>query len=321
MNPDLEHLVADARNALGQPGEVIGGVPGSTPRFELFHGANSICSQKVRAVLAHHAIPYTSHVLNMFGGQTYLPAHVRMRMAGCDRLGGPLQSTHSGSTSATAGGCDGAVVPTLIDWRIGEVVVDSKRICSHLDATMPVEARLRPDDQAAAIDTEIDVVDNLPNYQMLVGQRPDGGHSAATSHGGKGSEMSLGKVRRCDEYLAQHAGDEVLVRAYTAKRAKELDAAQQLFSADAMRAAYDRAEAACRHLEGKLAGRESAWLLGPAFTMADLYWAVELLRMKNLGAAVMWEDGRLKAVTEFIDTVERVPAIRFAVLEWPGSLY
>jgi 2,5-dichlorohydroquinone reductive dechlorinase len=36
-------------------------VAGTTPRFELFRAANSICSQKVRAVLAHHAMPYVEH--------------------------------------------------------------------------------------------------------------------------------------------------------------------------------------------------------------------------------------------------------------------
>ena len=66
----LGALVADVRATLGNAGELIGPQQGSTPRFELFNGANSICSQKVRTVLAHHGISYRSHTMNMFTGQT-----------------------------------------------------------------------------------------------------------------------------------------------------------------------------------------------------------------------------------------------------------
>ena len=41
---------------------------------------------------------------------------------------------------------------------------------------------------------------------------------------------------------------------HAAKRPKELDAAQQLFTPDAMRNAYDQAESACEALEQRLDG-------------------------------------------------------------------
>jgi 2,5-dichlorohydroquinone reductive dechlorinase len=55
--------------------------------------------------------------------------------------------------------------------------------------------------------------------------------------------------------------------------------------------------------------------------MADLYWAVELLRMTNVGAAAIWENGRLPSVAAFLAASEQIPAIRAAVLDWPGALY
>ena len=115
-------------------------------------------------------MPYLSHDLNMFVGQTYLPGYVRLRMLGCEHHGGTLVSHHSGSTSAAAHGSDGAVVPTLVDWGTGEVVVDSHRICLHLDGQMAEAKRLRPAPLAASIEEDLDLIDHMPNYQMLMGR-------------------------------------------------------------------------------------------------------------------------------------------------------
>jgi 2,5-dichlorohydroquinone reductive dechlorinase len=319
----LEALVAHARAAMKSEGERIGPASPEAPRFELFSAAASICSQKVRAVLAHHGQAYLSHSVDLFGGGTYLPAYVRLRVLGCEHMGAALVSRHSGSTSvAFGGGCDAAVVPTLIDWQTREIVVDSKRICNHLDAALgDSPTRLRPDRLAARIDEEIDVVDNLPNYQMLSGLPPEEDLRPGPLHGRTGVAFAMSKVERCDRYLAEHAHEEDLARAYAAKRAKELDAAQQLFSGSAMRDAYDRAEAACEALERKLDAATTDWLLDDRLTMADLYWGVELTRMRNLGADTFWKDGVRPAVEIFAERTRNLDAIRRAVIDWPGALF
>jgi len=318
----LQALVSDARIALGSEGERIGPAAGAA-RFELFSAAGSICSQKVRAVLAHHGQAYRSHSVDLFGGQTYLPAYVRLRVAGCDDMGAALVSRHSGSTSvASGGGCDAAVVPTLIDWETHQVVVDSKRICNHLDAAVGDTSKsLRPEHLATRIDEQVDIIDNLPNYQMLSGLPPAEDRRPGPLHGKTGVAFAIGKVERCDRYLAEYADEEALVRAYTAKRAKELDAAQQLFGKDAMRDAYQRAESACAALERQLHAATTEWLLDDRVSMADLFWAVELMRMKNLGADTFWKDGALPAVEAFANRTTELHAIRQAIINWPGALY
>ena len=320
MDQILESIVAGAREALGSTGQVLGSTHGQAPRYELFNGANSICSQKVRTVLAHHGMPYVSHTVNMFLGQTYLPGYVRLRMVGCRKLGGPLMSHHGGSTSTSAGGCDGAVVPTLVDRQANEVVVDSKRICLYLDGQTAEADRLRPASLAAAIDEELAIVDNLPNYQLLMGRTVGTSETATTKHD-VGGNFSQRKVAWCDRFLQEHADDATLVKAYTAKRAKELSAANELFSPEAMRAAYDRAAKALQAFEGRLKRRSGAWLYGNAVTMADLFWGVELLRMKNMGVAMFWEGQRLPQIGGFLATTEALPSIRTAVAEWPGAMF
>ena len=314
----LEPIVAGARDALGSAGERVG-AEDAPPRYELFHGANSICSQKVRTVLAQHGLPYVGHTVNMFLGQTYLPGYVRLRMVGCTRFGGALMARHTGSTSASEGGCDGAVVPTLVDWQTREVVVDSKRICLYLDAQVPPGQRLRPAGLEAAIDAEIAVVDGLPNYQLLMGRTPAASEPGATK-AGVGNSFSQKKVVWCDQYLAAHADEPALVQAYTAKRAKELSAAETLFSPEAMAGAYARAEQALQALEERLP-RQGGWLFGDAVSLADLFWGVELLRVKNMGCARFWEAGRLPHVAAFAGRTEALPAIAAAVVAWPGAMF
>jgi 2,5-dichlorohydroquinone reductive dechlorinase len=316
----LEALTENLCAALGSVGQVIGPDRNAIPRFSLFHAANSICSQKVRVVLAHHQISYASHAMSIFGGQTYLPSYVQLRLVGCERSGLPLVSAHTGSSSTSAGGCDPAVVPTLIDRRTAEVVVDSKRICLYVDSIVSNSQRLRPTLLEESIDAELDVVDNLPNYQMLVGRPAGADLRPQRLQENDGVKFAMSKVRRCDQYLADYAADKSLVNAYQAKRAKELDAARNLFSPEAVRVAHVKANAACAQLNRTLETCDTTWLLGNAVTMADLFWAVELLRMKNLGAGHIWEQNKLPAVERFLAAAERLESVRSSVLEWPGSL-
>lgn len=319
MSKSLEQIAAELRSSLGG-GEIVGESGSKEPRFELFHAANSICSQKVRAVLAHHGIPYRSCVLNIFEGQTYLPANIRLRLIGCAELGGGLVAGHTGSTSATQGGCDPAVVPTLIDWEAGRVLVDSKRICVYLDEIAADEATLRPRALLDAIEAEVDFVDNMPNYQMLAGKPPGEDHRPESRRKSNGVGFAMSKVERCDHYLEKFGDDADLVRGYSAKRAKELQAAEQLFTPEAMQTAYDKAEAGCSHLE-RMLNSGSGWVVGDTMTMADLYWGLELLRMKNMAVESFWAGGAKPAVEAFIQKVESIPAIRSSVIQWPGAMY
>ena len=122
-------------------------------------------------------------------------------------------------------------------------------------------------------------------------------------------------------HLREQARDPALVAAYTAKRAKEVSAVAELFSPEAMRAAYALAETALDALEHKLERSGAAWLFGDALTITDLFWGNELLRVKNMGVAVFWEGGRRPRVEAFSAATRALPAIRSAIIEWPGAMY
>ena len=155
----------------------------------------------------------------------------------------------------------------------------------------------------------------------VVARPPGEDRRPGSRKGADGTGFASQKVRRCEEYLAQYAGDPVLVAAYGAKRAKEADAAQHLFTTDAMKAAYNMAANACRAFDARIAARPASWLFGDRPSMADLFRVIELLRMKNMGAAGLWEEGHLEAVGRFLQTGETLASVQAAVVDWPGAAY
>jgi 2,5-dichlorohydroquinone reductive dechlorinase len=317
MIEHLASLTAQARLALRSDGQAFGD-SGPSFRFELFHAAPSICAQKVRTVLMHHCVPFISHLINLFEGQSYLPDYVRLRMVGCDALGGTLASCHNGSTSTASTGCDGAVVPTLVDSEAQKVLVDSMRICIYIDELAPSAQRLRPAALTAQIDDELVVIDNLPNYQMLM-MRKNTAPTNKSAEGMVAANFSKRKVEWCDAYLTKHASDPVLVRAYQAKRAKELSAAEKLFSSDALENALAQVRTALARLDRKLEQGSSRWMYGSLPTMADLFWGIELLRMRNIGFEHLWHNQ--PRISAFLAEVEQLPSIRSAIIDWPGAMY
>ncbi len=296
------------------PGKPVAGRSNQAEKLHLYHAPNSICSQKVRAVLAQIDQPYESHLVNIFEGENYDPAYVRLRMSGCVAIGLPLAGEHLGSTSVSSAGCDACVVPTLVDADAAQVLVDSRRICLELDRANPAApGALMPAQLRARIEAEIAIVDELPNYQLLavgVGKAPASGLK---------NGFSIGKVARCDALLAEHADDEALCAAYASKRAKEQMAADRLFDAAPMARAYQAMAIALRELDARLAATNSGYLLADTVTMADLFWGVELIRLDDLGLSILWADGRLPRVADYFRKICALPAIAQAVIDWPGA--
>lgn len=90
------------------------------PEIELYHNGLSSCSQKVRLVLAEKGLGFTSHDVNLVGGEQHAPDYVK------------LNPNH--------------VVPTLV--HDGRVLIESSLIDEYLDEVFP-EPPLCPADPAA----------------------------------------------------------------------------------------------------------------------------------------------------------------------------
>ncbi|MEM7280647.1 MAG: glutathione S-transferase N-terminal domain-containing protein, partial [Pseudomonadota bacterium] len=150
----------------------IGMAEGSQPRFELYHAAPSLCSHKVRTVLAEKAIPYRSHDLNIMPAgkavpENYRPTYVRMRLLGGRGKG--FVSGYSGASAVDVEGFDPCVVPTLVDHQQEQIIIDSQRICEYLDQEAGQGPKLIPDELAAAIHEQMNTIDRAPHVAILYG--------------------------------------------------------------------------------------------------------------------------------------------------------
>jgi glutathione S-transferase len=84
-------------------------VPGESADLELYHNNISVCSQKVRVVLAEKNLPWTSHHLSFVKGEHLTPEFKKINPRG--------------------------VVPVLV--HDGHSIVESSVICTYLDEVIP----------------------------------------------------------------------------------------------------------------------------------------------------------------------------------------
>lgn len=320
---NLEELVDAANESLTSAyrNRVVHGDTGSTPRFELYHAAPSLCSMKVRTVLAEKQAPYFSHDLNLMtrkaeAPECYLPGYVRLRLQSAPDA--ELARGYTGQSSMTTEGFDPCVVPTLVDHEAGRVVVDSARICSYIDAHTDGEP-LVPEALSNEVGAQVALVDQAPHVAVLYGAHPDDDVRPPLLR--KNITGVHAKKITAIEALKAGVGDDArLTAAYDSKVAKEAGGADFMLDADRMREAHRAMDAHVGSLEDQLASHDGPWVLGERFTMADIMWTISLFRMKWLGIGGAWEEnasrGRVRAYVE--QAFER-PSLRAGVFDWPGA--
>jgi len=126
----------------------------------------------------------------------------------------------------------------------------------------------------------------------------------------------MGKVERCNALIAVHADNPLLVTAYTAKRDKEMSANSDLFTPHAIAEAERTMQSAFAELDGRLPDG-AAFLFGDNLSLADIFWAIMLIRTEDLGYG-HWIS-RLPRLSTYCRALSAAPAIRAAIIDWPGA--
>lgn len=298
------------------PGAVVSmGRDETNPRFHLYHALTSICAQKVRATFAATGQSYVSHRMELLNGDSYDPAYVRVRLHGCASAGLKLVDDHTGATSVSANGCDACVVPTVVDQLTDEIIVDSHHICRELDRRNPNNpGALMPDDLRGAIEAELAIIDEMPNYQLLAAT------FIKSSSEAPNNEFAASKVRRCETLIAAHRHDLLLTSAYASKRRKEQAAAEKLFDKRALAQARTQTIAAFEGLGSRLRKSAGIYLFGSRVTLADLFWASSW-RAEDLALSEIWDRASRGRLAEYYCSLSDIPALRHAVLDCPGARF
>jgi glutathione S-transferase len=330
----LIEMTAAARAAIADPTRITIAGSRAEPRFELFHAASSLCSQKVRAVMHEKALSYRSNDMLILGtmaskglvpAEHYSPAYIRLRLVAARELNREFVSGYSGRTSVETEGFDPCVVPLLVDHEAGRVIADSQRICVYLDGVSRAPIQLIPDapDARAEVMRQVSIVDRIPNGALLYGFHPD---ADLRPEALKASMQTVydHKVMALERLAADNAGDPELVAAYRAKIVKESGGKTVCRDPAFQRAARQKTGQLLSDLERDLAAGSFARTNGHAFSVADVLWGVNLVRLNYLGLASMW--GALPRVTHYFDVLARRPslckeAIRASLDSLPHSHY
>ena len=315
MRP-LSEMV-EAANAAAPAPEMNIAVGAAAPRYELYHFALSLCSQKVRATLAEAGVSYVAHDVNADPGN-YHPDYIRLRLMGVEGRG--FATGYTGRTAVGTEGVDPLVVPTLVDLSQERVVIDSRVICNHI--AQYSAPHLVPAALEAAISHELDIIDGTPHVAMLYGAHPE--HDFRPERIRKIMPgMHDRRIEKLTRLMSETADDAAVAAAFAAKIEKENAGRGFVHTPEAMRAAVGEMVDIVAALDARL-GDGRGWICGDQFTLADVLWAVSLFRMKWIGMAWLWAgDHPLNAtahprVAAYAAQLFERPAFGESVIYWPG---
>ena len=322
-NPEIEALVeaANARYSDADRNRIIRGTPGDEPRFELYHFHLSLCSYKVRTTLDEKNASYLSHDIEIFPPplQNYYPEYVKLRLKGGEALDADLVNGYTGRSSTETEGFDPCVVPTMVDHEAGKVLVNSKRTSLYLDSVLDTGTKLVPDDIADQVIAQVDIIDRSPHVAILYCANPDGDLRPEFVQQGM-PHVHDAKIAGSQANMAKAGNDPALIAAYEHKIVKEAAAKKFVRTEKDMRSAIQEFRNVIAQLEQDLEASDGDWMFGKRFTMADLYWAVSLWRIKWVGYwHIIESDGALHfpRVAAYTKRVLDRPSFQRSVIHWP----
>ncbi|QRM45833.1 glutathione S-transferase C-terminal domain-containing protein [Rhizobium sp. BG4] len=292
-------------------------------RFVLFHAAMSFCSQKVRATLSQRGAAYESNEMlilasrdqngALVAAENYGSDYVRLRSFGQAAAAVTLADGYSGMSSVSTCGLDACAVPTLVDLGTGEVIVDSLRICVHIDAALPGAEPLMP--AAAAqrqqVLRQLEAVDLTPHPGLLYGFNPEGDRRPPQIKEAMRTVYDE-KLEALGALVVRHSDDPEIAQAYRAKISKESGGKALQYDPAFQTAIRKSARDRLVQLNVDLQQSKTDWLCSDSLTLADIFWGVSLVRLRYLGLGILWED--LPLVDAYYRMVTSLQSVREEVV-------
>ncbi|PSN16080.1 hypothetical protein C7293_04300 [filamentous cyanobacterium CCT1] len=241
--------------------------------LELYYASGSLCSQKVKLVLAEKNLDWTGHLLNLLTFENLQPAYMKLNPKG--------------------------VVPTL--GHAGQVITDSAVIIQYLDEQFP-HFPLTPTalESQAKMQRWIDLQNQFPMREVMYG-----------NYRGLDGWVLRRSVRIKQKLLPQLIQTHPDLRTqYAAKLAdvKQWNATVQ--DRQAIARINEKIEPMLTQLETQLVQTE--WLCGTTYSLADVVWTAVLNRLEELKFDSLWADTRPR-LNAYINRLKARPSFKAAI--------
>lgn len=242
--------------------------------LELYHALGSLCSQKVKLVLAEKNLEWKSHPLNLLTFENLQPSYIQLNSKG--------------------------VVPTLI--HDGKVITDSAIIIRYLDEQFP-HPKLTPAESALVekMSYWIGLQDKFPMVELIYGNFR-GIEGLVLRRSVQIKERLIPKLMQANPGLKEQ---------YTAKLKDVNQLNSTIRNAKEIESINAKIEPLLEQLEGQL--RQTDWLCGTTYSLADTVWTAVLNWLDELKFGSLWADNKHPALRAYFNRLKARPSFITAI--------
>lgn len=242
--------------------------------LQLYYASGSLCSQKVKLVLAEKSLDWKGHLVNLLTFENLAPSYMALNSKG--------------------------VVPTLVHNR--RVVTDSIRIIQYLDETFP-----HPPLTPAA--PELQVI--MQRWITLQNQFPMREVMYGNYQGLEGWILRRSvqiKQRVLPQLMQAHPE---LLAFYEAKLEDVRQWNSSIQDRRAIASINQKIEPMLTQLETQLIQTE--WLCGTNYSLADVVWTAVLNRLEELKFGDLWANNTRPALAAYFQRLKARPNFKAAI--------
>jgi glutathione S-transferase len=242
--------------------------------LELYYASSSLCSQKVKLVLAEKNLEWKSHLLNLLTFENLQPSYMQLNPKG--------------------------VVPTLV--HDGKIITDSYVIVRYLDEKFP-HPRLTPvePELQEKMNSWIDLQNRFPMRELMYG-----------NYQGIEGFVLRRSVQIKQKLLCQlMQSNSELINQYETKLNDVKQWNSTIQDAKQMASLNAQIEPILTQLSEQL--EQTEWLCGKTYSLADAMWTAVLNRLDELKFGYLWADNTRRALQLYFRRLKARPSFKAAI--------
>lgn len=242
--------------------------------LELYYFPDSLCSQKVKLVLAEKNLKWNGRLINLLTFENLKPYYINLNPKG--------------------------VVPTLV--HDGKVICDSAMIIRYLDEQFP-NPSLIPNELALrqTMDGWIDLQNRFPMRELMYGNYK-GIDGIILQRSVEIKEKLIPRLMQKNPELKER---------YIAKLEDVKQWNQTIRDSKKIADINAQIEPLLSRLEHQL--RKTEWLCGETYSLADVVWTAVLNRLNELNFGYLWEDNSQSEITKYFQRLKDRPSFQVAI--------